>query len=346
MTATNRFVLPFLLILLLSACSQPAEPQTIRGNIFGTFFEVSIGAQHSDVDLAEIEEGVLVVLNEVDRQMSTYRDDSVLNQVNQAELDTAVNIEEELFFVLQRSEEIASMSGGAFDHTVGGLVNLWGFGPEGRIESRPSERVLQRRLEEVGYHFVILDTEAQTVTRTSDVFIDLSAIAKGYGVDAVSDYLLTQGIDNHLINIGGDIYAKGMRTVEMRWRIGIEAPADDRQVIQHILPIQDIAMVSSGDYRNYFEHEGVRYSHTIDPTTGEPISHRLAAVTVLADNTTDADGWATAILVLGPERGLAFANQHDIAALLVYREGEGYESLMSQRYEQDFADEMRVPRVH
>ncbi|MCC5878395.1 MAG: FAD:protein FMN transferase [Idiomarina sp.] len=345
MTATNRFVLPFLLILLLSACSQPAEPQTIRGNIFGTFFEVSIGAQHSDADLAEIEDGVLAVLDEVDRQMSTYRDDSVLNQVNQAALDTAVNVEQELFFVLQRSEEMASTSGGAFDHTVGSLVNLWGFGPDGRIESRPSEQELQRRLDEVGYHFVILDSEAQTVTRTSDVFIDLSGIAKGYGVDAVSDYLSTQGIDNHLVNIGGDIYAMGMRTEDMRWRIGIEAPADDRQVIQHILPIQNIAMVSSGDYRNYFEHEGVRYSHTIDPTTGEPISHRLAAVTVLADNATDADGWATAIMVLGPERGLAFANQHNIPALLVYREGEGYESLMSQRFEQDFAEQMRVPRV-
>ena len=104
-------------------------------------------------------------------------------------------------------------------------------------------------------------------------------------------------------------------------------------------------MVSSGDYRNYFEEDGVRYSHTIDPTTGEPIAHNLAAATVLADNTTDADGWASAIMVLGPERGLDFANQHDIPALLVFREGEGYNSAMSERFKQDFADDMRIPRV-
>ena len=345
MKGFTRFFLPLIFVLVVGACSQPAEPQTIRGNIFGTFFEVSLGAQHSDADISGIESGVLAVLDEVDRQMSTYREDSVLNRINQAELEEPVAVDDKLFFVLERSEAIASMSSGAFDHTVGGLVNLWGFGPEGRISSRPDERELQRRLEEVGYHYVILDRDAQTVMRTSDVFIDLSGIAKGYGVDAVSAYLTAQGIDNHLVNIGGDIYAKGMRTEDNRWRIGIEAPADGRQVIQHILPIQDIAMVSSGDYRNYFEEDGVRYSHTIDPTTGEPIAHNLAAATVLADNTTDADGWASAIMVLGPERGLDFANQHDIPALLVFREGEGYNSAMSERFKQDFADDMRIPRV-
>lgn len=345
MKGITRFLFPVIFIFMLGACTQPAEPQVIRGDIFGTFFEVTLGVQHDDVEIEPIEEGVLAVLNDIDRQMSTYREDSELSRVNQAALEQEVEVEAELFYVLQRSEEISTMSSGAFDHTVGGLVNLWGFGPEGRITSRPDERELQRRLDKVGYHYVILDSEAQTVMRTSDVFIDLSGIAKGYGVDAVSAYLSEQDIDNHLVNIGGDIFAKGMRTEEMQWRIGIEAPVDGRQVVQHILPIQNVAMVSSGDYRNYFEEDGVRYSHTIDPTTGEPISHRLAAVTVLADNATDADGWASAIMVMGPERGLAFANQHNIPALLVYREDEGYASLLSEEFELNFAEQMHVPRV-
>lgn len=338
-------IVPLLFIVALGACSQAPEPRVIQGNVFGTFFEVTVGAQHADADLDALERDILDVLDEVDRQMSTYREDSVLNRLNQAELNVPVEVDSELFFVLARSEAIASQSGGAFDHTVGGLVNLWGFGPEGRVTSRPDEDELQRRLDEVGYHFVILDADAQTAMRTSDVFVDLSGIAKGYGVDAVSEYLLEQGIDNHLVNIGGDIYAKGQRTEDTRWRIGIEAPNDQRQVVQHILPLKDIAMVGSGDYRNYFEYDGVRYSHTIDPTTGAPIAHRLAAVTVLADNTTDADGYASAIMVLGPERGVEFANQHDIAALLVVRDGENYISIKSEAFSRDFAEQMTVPRV-
>ena len=340
-----KLILSFMLILAFSACSPAPESRTIDGHIFGTFYQVTIGAQHADADIDSLHAGVEEVLQEVDRQMSTYRADSVLNRLNQAELNQAVAVDSELFFVLQRSEAIASQSGGAFDHTVGGLVSLWGFGPEGTVTTRPDQDELQRRLEQVGYHFVILDAQAQTAMRTSDVFVDLSGIAKGYGVDVVSAYLSEQGIDNHLVNIGGDLYAKGTRTSEDLWRVGIEAPNDQRQVIQQILPVTNTAMVSSGDYRNYFEYEGVRYSHTIDPTTGTPIAHHLASTTVLADNATDADGYASAIMVLGPERGLQFANQHAIAAFLIVRQEGGYVSFESDAFRRDFANEMTVPRV-
>ena len=344
MTITKRF-LPLLLLFAITACSPAPEPRIIEGNIFGTFFEVTIGAQHGDADLQALQDGVDAVLNEVDRQMSTYRPDSVLNRLNQAPLHQPVTIEDELFFVLQRSEVIAQQSGGAFDHTVGGLVSLWGFGPEAAITRRPDQDELQRRLDEVGYHFVILDAEQQTAMRTSDVFVDLSGIAKGFGVDAVSAFMATQNIDNYLVNIGGDIYAKGRRSEAQRWRIGIELPNDERQMLQYILPLENVAMVGSGDYRNYFEDDGVRYSHTIDPTTGAPIAHRLAAVTVLAANTTDADGYASAIMVLGPERGLEFADNYEIAAILTVREEDGYRSVESKAFTRDFAEQMTVPRV-
>lgn len=343
--STIKRLLPLLLLFALTACSPAPEPRTIEGNIFGTFFEITIGAQHGDADIDALQVGVNEVLAEVDRQMSTYRQDSVLNRLNQARLNEPVVVEDELFFVLQRSEAIAQQSGGAFDHTVGGLVSLWGFGPEAAIIRRPDQDELLRRLDEVGYDFVILDADNNTAMRTSDVFVDLSGIAKGYGVDAVSAYLSTQNIDNHLVNIGGDIYANGRRSDEQRWRIGIEAPNDQRQILQYILPLENVAMVGSGDYRNYFEEDGVRYSHTIDPTTGAPITHHLAAVTVLADNTTDADGYASAIMVLGPERGLQFANQHKIAAILTIREDDGYSSIESKVFSREFAEQMTVPRV-
>ncbi|MGX5915662.1 FAD:protein FMN transferase [Aliidiomarina sp. Khilg15.8] len=347
MRCFTRVMLLGLSVLLVAACGRGEEagPHTLSGDIFGTFFEVSIGTEHADIDRDRIEKGVLARLNEVDRQMSTYRDDSVLNQLNKAPLHEPVVVDDALFEVLQRSEQIAEHTQGTFDHAIGSLVNLWGFGPDGQIEQRPDEDELQRLLAEVGYHFVILNEQEQSVMRTRDVFVDLSAIAKGYAVDKVSEYLHQEGLHNHLVNIGGDLVAQGQRGNDQRWRIGIEAPLDGAQMVRHILPLEDIAMVSSGDYRNYFEHEGRRYSHLIDPTTGEPIAHRLAAVTVMADNAADADAYATALMVMGEERGLAFANEQEIAALFIYRADEGFESVLSERFKRDHESRMTAPRV-
>lgn len=334
-------------LLTLAACTPPGqEPQVevLEGHIFGAPFQISIGAQH-DVDQEVLEEDIMAVLNEVDRQMSTYRDDSVLNEINTAPLGEPVEVPDELFYVLQVGYEVANHSGGAFDYTVGGLVNLWGFGPEGRIETAPDETKLTERLAEVGFDAVELDAEAQTVTRQRDVFVDLSGIAKGYGADAVSQLLHELGLVNHLINLGGDLVAAGQRDSERQWRIGIEAPNAGQQVVQHILPLTDIAMVGSGDYRNYFEEDGVRYSHTIDPTTGRPIEHALAAVHVTADHATLADAWATAFMVLGEEQGVVAANEHDVSALFIFRSDEGFESVASERFEREHSDDLKVPTV-
>ncbi|MFU8784805.1 FAD:protein FMN transferase [Aliidiomarina sp.] len=331
-------------VIVLSACSPASEPQpkVLEGQIFGTYFQVSIGTQHEFAE-DEVRAGVLAVLNEIDRQMSTYRDDSVLNQINRGPIGEPVAVPEELFYVLALGADIAEISGGAFDYTIGGLVNLWGFGPEGRITRAPDTAALEQRLAEVGYRYVELNHAEQTVTRHSDVFIDLSGIAKGYAVDEVSNYLHSLGILNHLVNIGGDLIAQGMRSDERPWRIGIEAPNDNQQVVRHILPLHNIVMLGSGDYRNYFEEDGVRYSHTINPTTGKPIAHRLAAVHVLGDNAAEADAFATALLVLGEKEGLQFANTHNIAALFVYRDGGEFTSVMSELFSRNHADTMEIP---
>ncbi|WP_194756607.1 FAD:protein FMN transferase [Aliidiomarina indica] len=346
MVQLKKAILLVLAVCVVSACGPRMEPapKVLEGRIFGTFFQVSIGTQH-EFDEDEIKSGVLAVLNEVDRQMSTYRDDSVLNEVNRARVGEPVTVPAELFYVLELGYEIAELSGGAFDFTIGGLVNLWGFGPEGRITSAPDDDALQRRLQEVGYRYVALDADNRSVTRHSDVFIDLSGIAKGYAVDAVSEYLLSQGIENHLVNIGGDLKGLGMRSEDRAWHVGIEAPNDAQQIVRHIMPLYDIGMVGSGDYRNYFEEDGVRYSHTINPTTGRPIAHRLAGVHVLGENTTEIDALATVFMVLGEEVGLSFANEHDIAAIFLYRANGTFESVMSDRFVRDHADVMSVPEV-
>lgn len=332
--------------LLLSGCQRTApEPEVLRGNIFGTFFEVTISGE-DNFNHEKIRMGVLASLNEVDRQMSTYRQDSVLNEVNRSPLGTAVVVPAELFYVLKTAEQISQSSSGAFDTTVGGLVNLWGFGPEGRITKAPDNAELKRRLAEVGHRFIVLDENTQTVTRLADVFIDLSGIAKGFGVDQVSDYLQEQGLHNFLVNIGGDLKASGMRNSERPWRVGIEVPTDQKQVAQHVMPVINQAMLGSGDYRNYFEENGVRYSHTIDPTTGRPIHHRLAAVHVIMTSATEADAWATALLVLGEDKGIQLANNKGIAAIFVYRNNGEFDSVMSQEFERNYADSLVVPTVY
>src|SRR5690554_6781405 len=335
-----------LLVLFLAGCQRaPAEPEVLSGRIFGTFFEVSISGE-DNFDHEAVQTGVLATLNEVDRQMSTYRQDSVLNQVNQSPLGTPVRVPVELFYVLQVAELISQASNGAFDTTVGGLVNLWGFGPEGRITKAPDNNELQRRLAQVGHRFVSLDESTLSVTRHADVFIDLSGIAKGFAVDQVSNYLHEQGLHNFLVNIGGDLKAAGMRNNERPWRVGIEVPTDQKQVAQHVMPVINQAMLGSGDYRNYFEEKGVRYSHTIDPTTGRPIHHRLAAVHVIMDNATEADAWATALLVLGEQQGVELANNKGIAAIFVYRNNGEFDSLMTQEFVRHYADSLVVPTVH
>ncbi|WP_113906627.1 FAD:protein FMN transferase [Aliidiomarina celeris] len=334
--------------LLLVACQRAdAPPETLRGQIFGTFYEVSIAAsEHYDAE--QLSEGITAELNKVDQQMSTYRQDSVLMAVNNGVVGEPVVVPEELFYVLQVAQQVSEYSGGAFDTTVGGLVNLWGFGPEGRITKAPPAELIEERLAQVGYRYIVLDEANRTVTRHADIFIDLSGIAKGFAVDQVSGYLQSQGIENFLVNIGGDLRAAGMRNPgpvdkARHWRIGIEVPTDRQQIAQQILPVHNVAMLGSGDYRNYFEENGVRYSHTISPRTGKPITHKLAAVHVIMDNATEADAWATALLVLGEEFGYQLANERDIAAVFVYRNNGAFSSLLSQAFEREYAAQLVVP---
>ncbi|TVP90554.1 MAG: FAD:protein FMN transferase [Pseudomonadaceae bacterium] len=333
MLTLPRLLLPFLALLLLSACSTDPEPQQhrLQGSIFGSFYQITLAGAFTEAELDELHQGVLEEMRAVDASMSTYRDDSELSQLNQGETGEWVDVSRSLLTVLEASDKIARASDGAFDVTIGGLVNLWSFGPEARPLETPSDSEREQRLAEVGYRYLELDSEGQRVRRQRDVFVDLSAIAKGYAVDRVSQWLLEQGVDNHLVNLGGDLLAMGVRSDGEPWRIGVELPdSDQMEVAQHILPVRDMSIATSGDYRNYFEADGQRYSHTIDPRTGLPVSHKLASVTVLHPANMIADGWATALMVVGTEAAQAMAEQHELKVLLLSRsEAGGWDSWAS-----------------
>lgn len=333
-----------ILLLALAGCASEPDPQRIDGNIFGTFYQISLAGDLDEARLTEMREGIRSVLEEVDESMSTYRQDSELMRLNRHPVGEWMPVSAELFSVLEAAREIAEASGGAFDVTIGGLVNLWTFGPEARPTQVPDEAQLQERLGQIGYATLELDPENRSARRTRDNFIDLSGIAKGYAVDRVSAWLSAHDADSHLVNIGGDLLARGERNPGRPWRIGVQLP-DTRQmdVAQHIIAIRDMSMAGSGDYRNYFEEGGQRYSHTIDPRTGRPIEHQLASTTVMHPSNMIADAWATAFMVVGTEAAQSLAEEQGLKVLLLSRSDDGWVSWASSSLLQAYGEEALAP---
>lgn len=344
-TSIRTFVL-LALVLLLAAC-QPREPeiQHLDGQVFGTFYQISLPGSLGKDELARLREGIEAELEAVDASMSTYRDDSELMGLNRQPVGQWLELSAELMTVLSAAQQVAEASDGAFDITVGALVNLWSFGPEARPSRIPEPDELAARLAQSGHTHLQLDQQQHRARRLSDHFVDLSGIAKGYGVDRVSAWLLAQGQDNHLVNIGGDLVGLGERRPGQPWRIGVELPdSSQTQVARHILPIHDLSVATSGDYRNFFEDDGQRYSHTIDPRSGQPMQHRLASVTVLHPSNMLADAWATALMVVGPEQAQELARQQNLMVLLLSREPDGrWSSWSSPALDEQFDSETLKP---
>lgn len=329
-------------LALVAGCSQGEQtldgPVSFDGGVFGSFYQVSVSDPLTKSDAEALEKGFLAELERVDKTMSTYRDDSDLVAFNHAPLGEWQTLPEPLIQVMSISQQIARQSNGAFDVTIGGLVNLWSFGPEAEPKAIPDADVLNERLEQVGFDALEVEADAGRARRTRDVFVDLSAVAKGYGTDRVAHYLDQQGIENYLVNLGGDLITHGYRDAEANtpWHIGIEKPQAKQRSAQYVIPLSDMSVATSGDYRNYFEQDGQRFSHTIDPRTGRPITHSLASVTVVDPSNARADAWATAMTVLGDQEGMALALKHNLRVLMLIRTDDGWKSLASPAFAEFF----------
>jgi len=297
----------------------------------GTSFSIKIIKDVPEIDYSTIEPSVNSLLIEVNRQMSTYQDDSEISRFNQYTGTEWFEVSDDFANVLQQALRISEVSNGAFDVTVGPLVNLWGFGPEHQLDKVPSRNEIEARKEMVGYDKLSVRDEPPAVKKDSpEIYIDLSAIAKGFGVDKVSEYLDNLGVNHYMVEIGGEVRAKGKKG-DRNWRIGVNSPNGDD--LKKVLTVSNIAIATSGDYFNYFEKDGVRYSHTIDPRTGRPVTHKLASVTVLHDSCTLADGFATAIDVLGPEKGYELAVKTLLPVYMIIRNGDGFIEKMTPEFE-------------
>ena len=326
------------LILFYSSCSKVSEPEIFKlnGTTMGTFFEIKIVPDKTDSleqSIDDISAGIENVLKAVNLKMSTYIKDSEISRFNALDKDDWFPVSYDVVKVVENANDISRLSDGAFDITVGPLVNLWGFGPEKRPTRIPSDAEIQERMKMTGFGNLSVQENPPALRKSNPkIYCDLSAIAKGYGVDVVADYLDSLGIANFLVEIGGEIQAKGFNQKGELWKIGISTPSAEAG-IQKVVHVKNISVATSGDYRNYFEENNVRYSHTIDPRTGKPITHSLASVTVIDSLCMVADGLATAIDVLGPEKGFKLALDENLAVFMIIRENGAFVEKMTPQFE-------------
>ena len=306
------------------------ELVSFSGPTMGTTYTVKFYTTENVKKPSDLKGGVDAALVRVNKLMSTYDPNSELSVFNKLPENQFSNISEDMAYVIDKALLISEMSGGEYDITIGPLVNLWGFGPGNREDKVPSELLIDEAKSRVGYHYLKLD--GRKLTKEKNIYVDLSSIAKGYGVDMVAQVLQGRGVENYLIEIGGEILSKGVKADGTSWKVAIESPAGGHGIVERIMSVTDISIATSGDYRNYFEKNGVRYSHTISPKTGRPITHRLVSVTVVDKTTTMADGLATAITVLGPEKGFEFAQKNGIAAYLLIKTDFGFEERPSDAF--------------
>ena len=290
----------------------------------GTRYNVEIVISDlSSERLVELRQVVEEVLDDVNAKMSNYLEDSEISRLNRAPGNEPFAVSADLLEVLLHASEISQTTEGAFDVTVAPLVGAWGFGPAGRPLEQPTPEQIERLRELTGWEKLGIDRASSTVTKDhDDLTIDLSAIAKGFAVDRVADALDRERVPNYMVEVGGEVKTKGVNAQEGSWRIGIERPLPNEQAIDLIVPMSGLAMATSGDYRNYYEVDGRRLSHSIDPRTGSPITHNVASVSVIAPLCVRADAYATGLLVLGSD-GFDLAEQLGLAAYFLQRDKEG-----------------------
>lgn len=310
------------------ACTPNSGPSVLHifeGPTMGTHFSVKVvNNELNDGRVATIQSLIENALANVDEKMSTYRSESELSRFNNSQTTAPFLLSAETVEVFQHALDISELTAGAFDVTVGPLVEAWGFGPLGEPSAFPSDQDIARLQDQVGYTQLKVDVAASTVSKSNSMLrADLSALAKGYAVDQVTELLDAEGFDSFLVEVGGEVRTMGHSERGDVWRVGIERPGSGSVEVHRLVALQNLSLATSGDYRNYYELDGQRLSHTIDPRTGRPVSHGLTSVSVVEALCVRADAIATALGVLGPDHGFSLAIEQGWAALLIERGKDG-----------------------
>ena len=313
--------LPFLILLIVGTVmiiyNQKNTPyQHDKGMIFGTVYHVTY--QNSD----NLNDQIVAELNKVDSSLSMFNKQSVITKVND---NQDIEVDQMFGDVFTLARTVSADTDGAFDITVAPLVNAWGFGF--KSGNMPSRHTIDSLRTFVGYKRVELH-DSRIVKADPRVMLDCSAIAKGYGCDVVAELLRRKGIDNFMVEIGGEVVTSGISEKRVPWKIGVTKPSDDslsvNNELQTVLNITDKGMATSGNYRNFYYKNGKKYAHTIDPATGYPVQHSLLSATVISDRCAKADAYATAFMVMGLEKAKKVLDRHrDLMAYLIYSDHKG-----------------------
>jgi thiamine biosynthesis lipoprotein len=324
------------LVLALTACfpsNQSGKKEILlQGQTMGTTYNIKVVATIEQVEALELQTKIDSLLKQVNQEMSTYIPDSELSIFNKNRTLESVTVSTGLARVIKESIRLGNLSEGKLDVTIGPLVNLWGFGPEKKPEKVPSEELLTATKAKVGLKHLSL-VNNQLSKAIPELYVDLSTIAKGYGVDLVAELIEANGINNYLVEIGGELRLKGFKHTGELWVVAIEKPLTTERSIQQFIVPKDNAMATSGDYRNYFEVDGARFSHIIEPDIGRPINHKLVSVTVIHPSSMTADGLSTALMVMGAEKGMEFSVKNDIAALFITKTENGFSEQFTLKFQ-------------
>jgi thiamine biosynthesis lipoprotein len=333
---TSGFALatPFLSLTACDAGIGPGRTMAFAGPTMGTSYSVTIADPPTGLDRRAIKAEIDGHLETVNRQMSNWRGDSEISGFNTEEPDAWTTVSPDTLFVIDEALWVGRLSGGAFDPTIGPLVDLWGFGPGAAERRIPQPARVDAALERTGLGQVRTRASRPAIAKVrAGLEIDLSGIAKGFGVDRLAGRLEAHGIDRYLVEIGGELRARGNSPRHRPWWIGIEKPLAGLRAVQRIVGLDRGAIATSGNYRNYFDSDGWRYSHIIDPRSGEPVRHRLVSATVIAPTAMQADALSTALMVLGPDDGWALAEREQLAALFIRQDGNGFTEVASSAFE-------------
>ncbi|MGO2130022.1 MAG: FAD:protein FMN transferase [Pseudoalteromonas prydzensis] len=308
------------LMLGLVACSKPVEVQMLSGTAQGTTWHVSVWS-NSAIDTERLQEEIEAEFLRIDKMMSNYRQDSIIEQFNRNQNPQAIEVGEEIVNLVNIARQVSQATNGCYDLTVKPLFDLWGFSKG--VFNAPSETDIQNVIKKIGLSYLTSPTQTSLLKKQPELSVDLSSIAQGYSVSRIAKVVEKVGITDYLVEIGGEMQTRGHKPDGSFWRIAIERPLPSDRAVHKVIDIKQddsIAIMTSGTYRHYFDEQGQRYSHVLDARTGKPVIHSTLSVTVLHDDPTQADAWSTALLCLGESDAIRVANEHGVVAFIIAEE--------------------------
>lgn len=327
--------------LLLAGCdnaSTPTPPKetatVLEGKTMGTFWRVSVVAVDQK-RAEELRQKIQTQLDGDDQLLSTWKNDSALMRFNDSVSTSPWPVSEAMADIVTESLRIGQKTGGAMDVTVGPLVNLWGFGPAKQPLNTPTQEQIDSAKARTGLqHLSVINNAGRQYLQKDlpELYVDLSTVGEGYAADHLARLMTQEGLSRYLVSVGGALVSRGTNAEGRPWRVAIQKPTDRENAVQAVVDINGHGISTSGSYRNYYELDGQRISHVIDPQTGRPITHKLVSVTVIAPTALEADGWDTGLMVLGPEKAREVVREQGLAVYMIMKQGEEFTTWMSPQF--------------